>query len=501
MSLLARNLAASLLATGWTSLVQLAFVPAMIAIVGVGSYALLGFFASLLGVLSILDFGLSLTLTRKMAGARLEGADPARATEAFRTFELLFCAVGLAVGAGIALLAPLIARAWLSSVTLTETEIRDSVRLMGLLFALRWSMAPYVATLQGLQKQVGLNVLNAAAVTATSAGGIAILAFLEPAVEAFLAWQCACTAVQLVLLRALALRALPASVGAARFTRGAVLDSWRFSSGMTAITLTGIILTQTDKLILSKLVTLEAFGCYAAALALASALQLITLPVFNAVLPRLCEHVSAGDERGLRRSFAAACGLMNALLVPAALFLVLFPHEVLRLWIRDPETASRAAPLLAMLAAGTLLNGFMNVPFALQLARGNTAIGVRINLAMCAIMVPSIVALALRFGIEGGAAVSPLLNALYLAVGLPLTYKLCLGSKEWTAFYADLARQQGAAILMLLAARLAFPSGAQWFTEALALAVAFASALALSIAFTPAAREFLLEFARPEQRA
>jgi O-antigen/teichoic acid export membrane protein len=501
LSTVTRNLAASLLATGWTSLVQLAVVPALIGLVGVASFALVGFYGVLIAALGVLDFGLSLGLTRKMAGMRLGGDEAMRAADTLRTYEIVFCAAGLTIGAAIVLAAPFVARIWLSSTVLLEADIRDCVRLMGLLVALRWPMAPYTAALQGLQKQVDLNVLNAAALTVAGFGGVALLMTVDPSIKIFFAWQALCTAIHLLLLRRLALRELPRAARRGRFAGGTVTEGWRFSSGITVLTLTIIILTQTDKLILSKLVTLEEFGYFSIALVVASALHIITLPVFNAILPKLYAHASADDEAGLRSSFASACALMNALFVPAALLLILFPNEILQLWIRDPETASRAGPLLALLATGTLLNGFMNVPFALQLARGNTAVGVRINLVLCVLMVPAILALTLRFGIVGGAAVSPILNGLYLLAGMPLTYKLCLGSRQWTAFYANLARQQGAAILLLLAARLAFPSGAQWLAQALALAGVFVAALSLSIAFTPAAREFLLEFARPERRA
>jgi O-antigen/teichoic acid export membrane protein len=493
-----RNLAANLAATVWTALLQLAAVPAIVALAGVGGYALLGFYASLVGVLALLDLGLSITLTRKLAGAA-DAASRERARDAFATCAAVFWAVGTAVGAGIALAAPLLAGGWLASATLGEEEIAAAVRWMGLLFALRWPMGPYVAALQGLQRQVGLNAVNAAALTVATLGGVALLALVRPAIELFLAWQCACAAVQIVVLRALARRALPALPGPARLSRAALTGSWRFSSGVTAITLTGIVLTQTDKLILSKLVSLEDFGTYAVALALASALQLVTLPVFNAVLPRLSEHAGAADETGLRASFDSACALMNALLVPPALLLILFPQEILGLWLREAGTAARAAPLLALLAAGTLLNGFMNVPFALQLARGNTAIGVRINLVLCAIMVPAILALTWRYGVAGGAAVSPILNGLYLVAGVPLTYRICFGSRQWPAFYADLARRQGAVVLLLVAARLAFPAGAPGWLQLAALAALLAAALALSVGLTPSARGFLRDL--PQRRA
>jgi O-antigen/teichoic acid export membrane protein len=489
VSAFSRNLIANLAGTGWTSLVQLAVVPALAMLLGVEGYAVIGFYASLTAVLVVLDFGLSASLMRRTAGA---GSRPAgELADGLWTNELLFCAMAVLVGGSIALAAPLIARDWLSASAAGAEAMQDSIRLMGLLFALRWPSAPYVATLQGAQRHVGLNALNALAVTASQAGGVAVLAALAPRLELFFAWQCACAAMHLVALRALARRALPAAPGRPRFAPDTLISGWRFASGFTGIALTSVILTQADKLILVKLVPLEQFGYYSIAVVVASALNLIMLPILNTVLPRLCEHASGSDEPALRDAFHASSALMHALLVPAGLFLMAFPHELLLLWTGDPAVAAGAAPLLALLAGGALMNGLMVVPFALQIARGQTRIGFTMNLALCLMMVPAVLILASRFGVAGGAAVSPLVNSLYLAVGLPITYRACLGRGDWPELYLDVLKRQGLAGLVLLSARLALPPEADAIASAAVLAAALAAALALSLAASPEARAAL----------
>jgi O-antigen/teichoic acid export membrane protein len=492
VSAFSRNVVANLVGTGWSALVQLAAVPVLISLVGVASFALVGFHASLVAALAILDLGLSPNLTRRMAGAFVAGADRERAADSLRTYEVVFWTVGTCLGAAVALCAPLIARYWLSSSSLAQSEIENSVRLMGLLLALRWPMAPYVSTLQGLQRQVSINAVNAATITAAYGAGIAVIAWLSPSIVAFFGWYCACAAVQLVTLRALAVRALHRQSRAGRFLAGTLIDNWQFSLGMSAISLTAVVLVQGDKLILAKLVTLEEFGYYSVALVAVGAMYMVMLPVFNAALPRLCERVAAADEPGLRAAFTFSCQVMHALLVPLGVFLMLFPHEVLLLWTRNPALAARSAPLLVLLAGGTLLNGFMNVPYALQMARANTAIGLKINLALCGLLVPAILVLTSRMGILGGAMVSPILNALYLLFALPPTYRQCLGANDWPDFYFDLLRRQGGAVLLLLGLRAVIsPDGPPVFL-AIALAGALCASLVVSILCTPAARATLL---------
>jgi O-antigen/teichoic acid export membrane protein len=482
MNAYSRNIVANLLGNGWLVVVQLAVVPAVVWIAGVESYALLGFYASLLAVLSILDLGLSPTLTRSMAAGPV-GAS--RLPHLLRTYEVFFFAVGIAGGLAIALGADAIAGQWLSSSALSETQVRDSVRLMGLLFALRWPTAPSVATLQGLQKQLGLNVVNAAAGAAAGLGGIAVLLWIEPRIEVFLAWQCVCAAAQAVALRILAARALPAAAGGVRFDARLLMEGWRFASGMMVISITAVILTQGDKLILSKLVPLEEFGYYSVALAVSSALYVIISPVFNATLPSLVERAAAADEGALREAYRTANELMGALLIPVGVFLALFAYEVLLVWTRNALVAERGAVLLSLLSAGILLNGLMNVPYALQLARGNTAIGIGINSVLCLILVPAMYVLTASYGVAGGAAVSPILNGLYFAFGLPLIRRFCLPSASVWRFYADLLRRQGLAIALLVAARFFLPMGGSAIVTLVELALILLACVAASVLLSP----------------
>ena len=74
----------------------------------------------------------------------------------------------------------------------------------------------------------------------------------------------------LASLLALALyRVLPRADRAAHFSVQALRSVWRFAAGSTTITILALLLTQVDKILLSHLLTLKAFGYYALAAAVA----------------------------------------------------------------------------------------------------------------------------------------------------------------------------------------------------------------------------------------
>src|ERR1044072_2169335 len=68
----------------------------------------------------------------------------------------------------------------------------------------------------------------------------------------------------------------------------------RFALGMFGITLLALILVQADKLILSRLLSLEAYGYYMLAATVTGMLYSLSVPVTQAIYPRMVEEVARG---------------------------------------------------------------------------------------------------------------------------------------------------------------------------------------------------------------
>ena len=65
--MLKRNLIANYLGQGWTAIMGLVFIPLYIKYLGIESYGLIGLFGVLQAWLSLLDMGMTPTLSREMA--------------------------------------------------------------------------------------------------------------------------------------------------------------------------------------------------------------------------------------------------------------------------------------------------------------------------------------------------------------------------------------------------------------------------------------------------
>lgn len=481
------NLFANFIGTGWATLVQLACVPFYIQLMGIEAYALVGFYMLLLAVLQVLDAGLTTALNREMARRIVDGNEAGAIRNLACTMEGLYWIAGVLVGGAIALLAPYITEHWVNPERLSRSEVVSAIGLMATLVALQWPLSLYQSGLLGLQRQVRLNALRVVFASASGLGAVLVLSMVSADIVTFFRWQGIVMAVNVVATGIAFRTALPASARPPRVEPGLVLRNGMFAAGVAAITLFAMLLTQMDKLVLSKLETLETFGHYVLAGTAASGLFLFVTPLYAAVFPRLSSLVATGDEDGIRALYHASSQLLAMLAVPCAAVLALFSFEVLSAWTGDAAKAARSAPILALLAVGSALNGLMHIPYALQLAHGWTRIGVVLTVGQVVLFLPLLVLSVQHFGAIGAAAIWLALNAFYLAVGLPWTHRKLLrgNALQWLVF--DVGLPAAGAIAAALVGRLLLPDDlGRWGMVAylfavLTLSVLFAFALSTRV--------------------
>ncbi|MBP2676063.1 MAG: hypothetical protein H6Q84_2903, partial [Deltaproteobacteria bacterium] len=324
------------------------------------------------------------------------------------------------------------------SSTIPPEEILRTLRIICINLAMQFPLGFYLGGLMGLQKQVLVNVVRVLAATAGGAGAVFVIWKISPTAWAFFSWQAAVMVVQVASATVLLWAILPGRTGKPRFDFRLFRREWRFAAGMSCISISALVLTQMDKVVLSRILSLTSFGYYTLAGVVSSGLYVFIAPVFGAVFPRFSALVAVRDEKELLLLYHRGAQFMAVLVLPAASVLALFSGEILLLWTNNREIALAAAPLVSALTLGTALNGLMHLPYALQLAYGWTRIAVMINLFLIAVLLPATVFLAKTFGAVGGASAWALLNIVYVIVGVPLTHRRVLKGESLRWFKEDL---------------------------------------------------------------
>ncbi len=452
---LGRNLAANFLGRGWSALVSLAVVPLYIHFMGIEAYGLVGIFVSLAALASLLDFGLGTVIIREFAALSTRPASGSAMRDLLCTLERLYWLMALIIGLTVAISAGLIAEHWIRADSLGSDTVRQTITLIGIAISAQWPLALYSGGLAGLQAQVLLNSVNAAVTTFRAIGAVLILWIWSPTVEAFFLWQACVSAIHTLLVAFLLRRRTPGIGG--RFQFPMVRQLLPFALAMFGIAASSVVLTQIDKVILSRLLSLEAFGYYTLGATVAATLFHLVWPIYSAVFPRFTQLSTAGAQEDLAATYHASCKLMSFLLLPVAAIIAAFSHDLLLLWTRDPALAENSALVLSLLICGNALNGMLTMPYALQLAGGSVGPVLRLNIAAAILMVPLALILVERFGAPGGSLAWLLINIGYIAIAVPLIHGKRLPGATRVWYLRDVLPPLIAVSVTACAARWAMP--------------------------------------------
>lgn len=420
MTLLKKNISANLLGKAWSLLVGLLFVPLYIHFLGIEAYGLVGFFVALQGTVFLLEFGLSATMNREMARYSIwpDRADEAR--DLARTLEAMYWAIGIVIAVLVCLSAPWIATHWVRTETLSPGTVKRAVAMMGISIAFQWPTSLYSGGMMGLERQVLLNSILAVFGTVRGLGAVVAIWLIAPTITIFFAWQILASIVQVGALAFAFWRAVPAGTRAAQVGIRSLRGVWRFTAGMGATGFATFLLSQLDKVVLSRLVSLSMFGYYNVASAVNSAARMPSNAVFAAFLPRMSSLFASEDDEGLRTMFHKGCQFVSFLVLPASAVFAFYSREILFIWTRNASVADVAAPIASLLVVGSAFNSIMGIPYDLTVARGWAMFGFYQNAISAAVLVPVMLVLVTHFGGVGAAVAWLGLNVGYVLVAMPI---------------------------------------------------------------------------------
>jgi O-antigen/teichoic acid export membrane protein len=440
MSIVRRNIIANIAGRGWAALLSLAVLPLYIHFLGIEAFGLIGFFLSLTAILQLLDLGLGTVLNRQFAQYSMQSGKAQEMHDLLRTLEIIYWLIGIAIGVTMAVLAPAIAAYWLKPQQLSVETAAQALAMMGIAIAFQWPRALYGGGLMGLQRQVAFNLVSSITGTVNNLGGVLILWLVSPTLQAYVAWFMAISLVDTLSTGLLLWRSLPKAPARPTFRPRPLAGIWRFAAGMTGISVMSIILTQLDKLILVKVLPLDAFGYYSLASRVAGGLSYLTGPVCAAFFPRFSQLVTRNDTQELARLYHRACQLMSVLIMPLAAVLTLFSYELLLVWTQDRSIAENGHLVLSLLTVGTALNAVASLPHVLQLAYGWTRLALVGNTAATLLLAPLIYFMSIKYGGVGAAIVWVVLNALYIGVVVTFMHRRLLPGELWRWYRYDIGQ-------------------------------------------------------------
>ena len=440
MNLLKKNIFANFIGKGWSLLMGLVFVPFYIKFLGIEAYGLVGFFIALNTTIHLLEFGLSSTMNREMARYSVWPDRIDEARDLARTLEMIYWIVGLLIALFVYWSAPWIALNWVKSETLPLEAVSRAVAMMGMSIALQWPVSLYSGGIMGFERQVLLNGLTAILGTIRGLGAVLVIWLIAPTITIFFSWQIFASFLQVGLTAFFFWKIIPAGARTARINIKSLQSIWRFTAGMGATGLVTFCLSQLDKVVLSKLLSLSMFGYYNVSNQVNTAIRMSSNSIFAAFLPRMSSLFASEDEKALRIIYHKGCQFVSFIVLPASAVIAFFSYDLIYLWTQNKEVAYMAAPIASVLVVGSAFNSLMGIPYHMTVARGWAMFGFYQNLIAAIIMVPIMILLSKHFGGIGAASAWLILNIGYLIVSMPIIIRRVIPGELRSWYMVDVGR-------------------------------------------------------------
>ena len=489
---LKRNIFASYASQIYVTLVGILILPLYLKYMGAEAYGLVGFFTMLQAWFNLLDMGLTPTVARETARFHGGATDALSYRRLLRALQLIFFTVALLGGGVMFVFSGLIADGWLKVQTLPLAQVQVALQLMAVGVALRWMSGLYRGCISGSERLVWLGGFNALVATLRFVGVLPVLIWVGHSPAVFFTYQLLVAVVELAGLAAKAYGLFPAMPqGQCLGWSSASLFSpikpvLKFSLTIAFTSSVWVLVTQTDKLVLSKILPLAEYGYFTVAVLVASGIMIVSGPISSALMPRMTRLHAEGQHDALIALYRQATQLVTVTAIPAALVLIFFAPQVLWAWTGDAALVQHAAPALRLYTIGYAFLAVGAFPYYLQYAKGNLRLHLIGNALFLLLLIPSVIWAASHHGMTGAGWAWLVSSAVYFLLWTPLVHRKFAPGAHTSWLLGDIARP--ACLPIAAAALLAQFMGWSDGRIALALELTAAGAVLLLLAYPLAGR-------------
>jgi len=420
-----RNILANYTSQLYVTAIGIVMVPVYIKLMGVEGYGLIGFYAMLQSWFSLLDMGLTPTIARETARFKGGTLNSVSYRTLVRALEGVFLTVALIGSLALFGAAYWFGDQWISSDTFTSKEIVTSLQLMAGVVGLRWLCGLYRGIIIGAEKLVLLSFFNIVVATLRFILIVPVLIYISTSPLTFFGFQIVISFVELGIIAWLAYSQLPTLPAGEKleWKLKAVLPLLKFSFSVFFISSVWITVTQSDKLILSKILSLSDYGYFSVAVVAAGGIMVMTAPVTTATLPKMARMMAEGESDQVMSFYISVTRLISSIVLPIALLLGMFPGQVLWAWTGDHDLVARTAPVLSLYALGYGLLSVSALPYSLQYARGELKLHLIGSAIFVSVLLPLLVMGARAYGTEGAGWAWFATNLAYFLFWVPVLHR------------------------------------------------------------------------------
>lgn len=403
ISSIKKNITFNYLGQFYSTFIGIIVLPLFLVHMGPEAYGLVGFFTLIQAWLSLLDVGMTPTLGREIARLKNKTEEHWRLLTVVNSLEVIFSLVAILVSLFLFLSREWIASSWLTIETLEINVVTSAISMMAITIGLKWVASLNRSGINAYEHQVWMNFIDIIINTLRFPGALLLIIYTNGDILSYFYFQLFVVLIEVTIIRSKFRRLLPYknldNVKVFSFKEIQRVAPFTLSIGYTAAI--WVLLTQLDKLLLSKYLPLSEFGYFTLIGIVVNGMTMLANPITKALLPRMTALLSDGKDIRVLSLYQTATRLISTFIFPLGLVIVFNSQVVVYAWTGNELAAAWVEPIMPLFILGAMALSVVSLPYILQYAYGELKYHVRWNTFSLIINVPLIIYMASVYGAVG----------------------------------------------------------------------------------------------------
>lgn len=332
----------------------LASVPTFLHFLGSEAYGVVGLYLSLIALTGLVDMGVPVSANRQISILLAQQASILQISQTVRSLETFVWMVSILLFIGLAQSVDYLASEWLNMVVLSVDEVSSALALATFAIALRFPIAFYNNCLFALNRHASANIVISTAAMLRFFSPVLLFLSFSPSLELLFFSQILVSVLEVLLCAKLVWR------GKMRFFCGlasleALKPITKMMGSLTGLSLTAIALSQLDKIVLSRIVTLDVFGVYSASYSIAMGVLPIAYSIGNASFPHIVRYHACNRAQEFQKVLRKSLVLIIILTTPIVSTFVFCSSQLTEFVENFTDQGKLLPTYLALLVVGAFV--------------------------------------------------------------------------------------------------------------------------------------------------
>lgn len=358
----------------YKAILPLLFVPLILEVLGTEKYGMLAFYYMLIGLIGLLDAGISGTFLKFIATNKNSFNNYRKVSMLFLKTLFLFLFVAITLQLLFYINSDYIFTTWLTT-KIDRNEGIYSIKIIGIILALLYIKSYLVSFLNGMEKQELVALWGILYSSMFYFGGYLTIKYIDNSLYGFFSLMNLVAIFDIIIISIMVLlvyfdhyKRLKRQKKNNSYTDTEKLtfkNMLKFSVQLSGLSIIWVLATQIDKFVLSSYIPLAEYTKYQIAVQLSSIVAIFSGPISQILLPKLSKLYIEKKSQQYINLYCNSMYIFIFILAPIIPYFFFFGNDLIALWIGNTQLGIEINDYAKWLVSSAFIAATMNFVFIL----------------------------------------------------------------------------------------------------------------------------------------